>query len=572
MHDPQPNSHSSYSVVTYVFEVSGVELFIMQRRSFLKAAGVGAAVAATTTVTSTAVSHATPRHTLPMGMDHYRNLVPELFDPSPVPQQHSEAIVIGSGFGASATALRLAQSGTQVTVLERGLRWPHDPYREIHTSDLLADGRGVFRRTSFTNLTGIPVACDYFSGVLDATDYENMSVWRGAAVGGGSVIFTGVMIAPERRFFDAVFGNSLNYDEMSATWYPKVRQMLRLSPLPEDLYQTANFGHSRRWDQDARRAGFDPHRIDGIWNWDVVRSELSGGSRPSATVGDTNMGNSNGAKFDLTQNYIPAAEATGKTTVCFGHQVLSIGREKDGRYVVDVESSDPTGAVLTRRTITCDRLFLGAGSIGTSELLVRAQATGALPKLNEHIGKGWGTNGDGAMVRSLGFSDGSAQAAPSASRIVDETGLPLSLENWHAAGVPVNIGMLASLGMTLDPQRADFSFDARADRVVLNWPQNGSAATIEALRAVQNKMAFAGSTLPSALPFAQDVNCSFTAHPLGGAVLGKATDGYGRVKGYDGLYVMDGAAIPGSTGTVNPSLTITALAERNIAEIINSKR
>ena len=77
---------------------------------------------------------------------------------------------------------------------------------------------------------------------------------------------------------------------MASTWYPKVRQMLRLSPLPEDIYQTPNFGHSRRWDQDARRAGFDPQRIDGIWNWDVVRSELDGRTRASATVGDSNMG------------------------------------------------------------------------------------------------------------------------------------------------------------------------------------------------------------------------------------------------------------------------------------------
>lgn len=182
----------------------------MQRRDFFKAAGARAAVAAATPLMSTSTSHATPAplRALPMGADHYRALVPELFAPSPTPPEHSEAIVIGSGFGASATALRLAQSGTQVTILERGLRWPHDPQREIHTSDMLADGRGVFRRTSFTNLTGLPVACDYFSGVLDATDYQHISVWRGAAVGGGSIIFTGVMIAPERRFFDAVFGNS----------------------------------------------------------------------------------------------------------------------------------------------------------------------------------------------------------------------------------------------------------------------------------------------------------------------------------------------------------------------------
>ncbi len=61
---------------------------------------------------------------------------------------------------------------------------------------------------------------------------------------------------------------------------------------------------------------------------------------------------------------------------------------------------------------------------------------------------------------------------------------------------------------------------------------------------------------------------NWTAHPLGGAVIGKATDGYGRVIGQPGLYVMDGALLPGSAGAVNPSLTISALAERNIDNIV----
>lgn len=68
----------------------------------------------------------------------------------------------------------------------------------------------------------------------------------------------------------------------------------------------------------------------------------------------------------------------------------------------------------------------------------------------------------------------------------------------------------------------------------------------------------------------KDVAAGFTAHPLGGAVLGKVTDDFGRVKGHKGLHVMDGAAIPGSTGAVNPSLTISALAERNIAAIVKN--
>ena len=69
----------------------------------------------------------------------------------------------------------------------------------------------------------------------------------------------------------------------------------------------------------------------------------------------------------------------------------------------------------------------------------------------------------------------------------------------------------------------------------------------------------------------EDVNgMDWTAHPLGGAVLGRVADAHGRVRGHPGLYVMDGAGVPGSTGTANPSLTIAALAERNIEHILQS--
>jgi cholesterol oxidase len=106
--------------------------------------------------------------------------------------------------------------------------------------------------------------------------------------------------------------------------------------------------------------------------------------------------------------------------------------------------------------------------------------------------------------------------------------------------------------------------------VVLDWPAHGNDGTVAALREVNHRIAAASGTQVGVPPLAPDVNASFTAHPLGGAVLGKSTDAYGRVKGYDGLYVVDGAAIPGSTGTVNPSLTITALAERSIAEVLRA--
>jgi cholesterol oxidase len=413
------------------------------------------------------------------------------------------------------------------------------------------------------------VSFDDFGGVLDVTEFNGINVWRGAAVGGGSVVYTGAHPIPEKRFFDAVFKGLPTYEEMTNTYFPRVKAMLQLSPMPDDVYNASAYSHSRAWDAQSRKAGYTPQRIDGIWNWSIMRKEIFGMVRRSATVSESNYGNSNGVKSDLNQNYIKYAEATGKAIVYPGHQVLSIGRESTGKFTVTINKIDPTGAVLKSRTLTCDRLFLAAGSIGTTELLMRARATGALPHLNEFVGAGWGTNGDAAVTRVRVLTVGGfTQGAASASRIIDETGMPVTLENWFVPGLPADIGIVGSLGMTLDPVRADFSFNTTTNKLTINWP--GQPDSVAALRAVNNKIASINGVSTGFASFAKDVNDSFTAHPLGGAVIGKATDNYGRIKNYTGLYVMDGAIIPGSTATVNPSLTIAALAERNIENIIHN--
>jgi cholesterol oxidase len=530
------------------------------------AAGAFAAAGGTGEVALAPAASAAPD---PNQVAKYKQAVPEIFRAVPDPPDHTQALVIGSGFGGAVTMYRLAQAGVQTTVLERGSRWPNDPQRQIFSGDPLPDGRGFWHRTSFTGVTGIPVTFDDFGGVLDVTDLNGIQVWHGACVGGGSVVYTGAHPIPEQRFFDPVFKNVPTYAEMVGTYYPRVKSILQMSPIPADVYADSSFAHAQMWDAQTRKAGYTPAKIDSIFRWSVLRKEISGTDRRSATVSESNYGNSDGAKFDLNQNYIKFAEASGKATVYPQHEVLSITFDSGTqRYEVAIQKTDPTGAVLKTRTLTCSQLYLAAGSLGTTQLLKRAQLTRTLPHLNEYVGTGWGANGDAALVRALSLvGSGWTQAAPSNSRIVDETqGVPVSLENWFVPGLPVDIGLIGSLGMTLDDTRADFGWDVLGNKLSLNWP--GIPDSVRALRAVNTKIANANGVGVGFAPFAPDVNSSFTAHPLGGAILGKVSDNYGRVKGYQGLYVMDGAGIPGSTATVNPSMTIAAIAERNIENII----
>jgi cholesterol oxidase len=135
------------------------------------------------------------------------------------------------------------------------------------------------------------------------------------------------------------------------------------------------------------------------------------------------------------------------------------------------------------------------------------------------------------------------------------------------AGIEIYVGLFMAL--TDNRERAAFSYDAAKDDLKLSWKASQSEPAIAAAKQLFDRYNRANSTSYRDDLFgdSRQFEARYTYHPLGGAVLGKATDLFGRVKGYSGLYVTDGALVPGSLG-VNPFLTITALAERNIARVI----
>jgi cholesterol oxidase len=529
---------------------------------------------------------------------YYRSILPELYEDQRRPPSHIKAVVIGSGFGGSVTALRLGQAGIETIVLERGQDWPMDPWREIHTYEPFRDGRGLWRRNSArypivaAYAPKFPV--DYYGGVLDMTEYDDIEVWRGSCVGGGSKVNTAVTLEPRETYFRRIFQDILTadeintlYDEMHNIYYPRARTMLKTSPAPDDVVDSPPFAHRRYWAEKAQAAGYEVFRPDANFNWDVIRAELNGQSRPSAIIGLSNMGNSNGAKYDTTQNYLKEAVATGFVSVYANQLVTQIHYQpgnstSPGIFTIDIQQLNPNSRVIGTYSITCEYLFLAAGSIGTSELLVKAKALSTIPNLNEHIGRGWGANGDSILAATFSVIAGWKQTSPcTAAFHVDDDELPVTIENWYSAGAPLDVSIQGGLGMVmLDPKDAAagyFDYDESSQSVRLHWPRANSETAARAADAAYRSLQLGKPGIPFLAPSAWAGVCS---HPLGGVVLGQATDLYGRVllssssSSVGGapqpfrLYVNDAALIPGTTGAVNPSLTITALTERNIERII----
>ena len=491
------------------------------------------------------------------------------------------ALVVGSGFGGAVAALRLALAGVPTLMLERGRRWPITPAGDTFATFEKQDGRAAWL-SPFSAIAPIeqqfgltPPALDVFTGVLEGFVTDTISIAAGAGVGGGSLVHNGITVQPRRQFFERVFPRQIDYDEMHAVYYPRARSGIGSAPIPEDVLATTFYQSTRVNVEQAERAGFETRPVDLAIDWDVVREEIAGQNVASAIAGQSWFGLNSGAKRSLDRSYLAMAERTGRAEILPLHVADTITEHREsGLYVVSANQIDEHGVVVRRRHFACRHLFLAAGSIGTTKLLVRSRAIGALPRLTREVGRHWGNNGDFVVVRAGGAATNPGTGGPAGHFIADDLHNPVQPASLVELVTPRHLAQLPGIstyvGMTLSPVVGEFVYDRQTDQAVLRWPPPTDPKLADAIAASQhtldvlNSRNADGASQPTTLLNAP----TLCGHPLGGAVVGAVCDQYGRVRRHRGLYVVDGAFIPGSTGLVNPSLTIAALAERSMEHIL----
>ncbi|MCH1866711.1 GMC oxidoreductase [Nocardioides sp. CFH 31398] len=486
----------------------------------------------------------------------------------PVRRQRRRAVVIGSGFGGAVAALRLTRAGVPVTLLEQGRAWPTGPNSDTFPTVETLDERLLFYGSA-PELFGRRLSLAPYAGLLNSVAGPTMTVLSGVGYGGGSLTYQGMTLQPSRAVFESEFPGGLDYDEMTEH-YGRVRRMLRLETAPDSIVSAAPYEPARIFRRNARAAGYPVDRVPMPIDWTFAERELRGEMTPSYTNGNCAFGVNNGGKHSLDVTYLRAAEATGRLDVRLLHRVTDVERTGSGEWRVTVVRTDVRGNARETVVITTPTLVMGAGSAGTTRMLVRAAANGAVPDLPDGLGRNWGSNADRIYVwTNPEFPRVQGGPVVFSSREWDDparanTVIQASIPPVAFGGVDVDPRSTIMVGYGVSAARGRWLHDPVTDAARLLWaPENDAAIQTSRIGPRVAEIAGPGSVL-------LDTNlvAPSTWHPLGGAGMGDVCDLEGRVRGQRGLYVLDGALLPGTAGACNPSMTIAAVAERAMSRIV----
>jgi cholesterol oxidase len=520
-----------------------------------------------------------------------------------------DAIVIGSGFGGAITACRLAEKGMKVLILERGRRWDVPQYPRK------AGDAWIFSHSHPAR----------HNGWLDMRFFNRMAVAQAAGVGGGSLAYSSVALEANPEVFKRGWPEEIRYEDLKPH-YDTVAREMNLQVIPDgQLTQrfklareaAQKLGHANRFTKAPLAVSFSEdwnYELDDPFDRKHSKQFINAHGQRQGTcihLGNCDLGCDVRAKNGLDLNYIPRAEKYGAEVRPL-HQARLI-EPQGGKYRVAFDRIEKGQMIPGEET--AQRVILAAGSLGTTELLLRCRDQyRTLPLLSPLLGMHWSGNanfislarysGKGRVSQSNGptissvldFTDGGFK---NQRFVVEDDGFPNLLLNAIKACLESRVrtafgrsllnefeehlredkllgNLMLWLGAGMDAADGRLRLKRKWywpwKRVLdLNWDPEQSEGVVNAMKEMHRSMTEATGGNPVSPVTWNILRSLLTLHPLGGCKMGESSatgvvNHLGQVWGYPNLIVADGAIVPTATGR-NPSHTIAALAERIAAQI-----
>jgi cholesterol oxidase len=499
-------------------------------------------------------------------------------------------VIIGSGFGGSVSALRLTEKGYRVLVIEKGRRFAAGDFAESNRD---------LRRWMWKPSLGL-------RGIFQMSFLRHVTVLHGVGVGGGSLTYANTLPTPKDTFFDAPSWSGLaDWRQELTPHYATAKRMLGAATNPQVTPGDRILREIAR--EDGREHLCHPTDVAVYFGQpgQSARDPYFDGTGPERTgctfCGACMTGCNVGAKNTLDKNYLYLAERGG-AEVLAEREVIALRRLDTGGYRIELRPSFGKGAA---ETLDAPRVILAGGVMGTMPLLLAMKEDrDGLPNLSSRLGQMVRTNSEaligvvspnhaedfneGVAITSILHTDEHSHIEP--VRYGTDSDFFRFLMGPHAPG-PHALGRVArSLGAMLKhPRKWARAYTlgrrdhAKKTQVLelgrglmtgfrrglvsrVDDPTDAPQAFMEEASSLAERFAARTGGVLTSL-FAETLTgAPTTAHILGGACMGAGPDTgvidhRHRVFGYDDLYVIDGSAISANPG-VNPSLTITALAER----------
>jgi cholesterol oxidase len=510
-------------------------------------------------------------------------------------------LIVGSGFGGSVSALRLAEKGYKVGMLEAGRRYRDEDYAKTTWN---------LKRFLWAPALGL-------RGIFRLTPFKDVFIASGAAVGGGSVVYANTLYRASPDFFvNPQWAGLDDWAAALAPHYDTAEKMLGVQTVPREsdgqkllLEVGKQFGVEGTFRRTPVGVFFGEPGA-------TVPDPYFGGEGPARTgctyCGACMVGCREGAKNTLVKNYLWFAEKRG-VQIHAEREVVDIrpiGAE-DGADGYAVTTQRP-GAWFRkqRRTFTARGIVMSAGALGTNRLLARCKLGGSLPRISDRLGQLVRTNSESILAVTLpeGMARPWNDVAISASiypradthiefvtygRYGDFMSLLYTLITGDGTRItrpllwlgnvlrhPLRflrtlwpIGWSRRTVLFLVMQSLDNAISFRARHGLFGGvslsteqdPEKPNPTFIEIGNRAAEWLAQRTGGYAQSMLLEAWANIPTTAHILGGAVIGRdATSGVvaadSRLFGYRNFLVCDGSTVPANPG-VNPSLTITAMSE-----------